>query len=148
MNPTTKGPIQILREAMIRLLASDPNVAACSDDDLREAINDEDAPPLVKEQGAALLQARESIASTEGAEYAGPNAYNRKLMAQLDQEWVDLRCMKDAYKAAPRSHRCHQIPEGFCTCTDAEATKCAAPVMGAPAAYRNHAPGIPQGDEA
>ncbi|MBW3512043.1 hypothetical protein [Janthinobacterium sp. NKUCC06_STL] len=53
-----------IESALARLLASDPTTAACSEDDLFAAVNDESAPPFVREQAAAMLVARAALAAT------------------------------------------------------------------------------------
>lgn len=51
-----------------RLLKSDPSgeIATASDELLTAAVNDESASPVVREQAAAILQARAAIANVEG----------------------------------------------------------------------------------
>lgn len=52
-----------IESALARLLASDPTTAACSEDDLFAATNDASAPPFVREQAAAMLEARAALAA-------------------------------------------------------------------------------------
>lgn len=54
--------------ALARLLASDPTTAACSEDDLSAAANDANAPPFVREQAAAMLEAREALVAAPAAQ--------------------------------------------------------------------------------
>lgn len=59
--------IKLLREALARLLSSDPEgaIATASEDDLTEAANDASADPVVREQAASVLQARSALAATK-----------------------------------------------------------------------------------
>lgn len=59
--------IKLLREALARLLSSDPEgaIATASEDDLTEAANDASADPVVREQAASVLQARSVLAATK-----------------------------------------------------------------------------------
>jgi len=51
-----------LREALTRLLSSDPEVAKCSDDELSAAV--ENAPaPEIREQAGAVLRARRVLSA-------------------------------------------------------------------------------------
>jgi hypothetical protein len=63
---TTAADMRVarIRSALARLLASDPTTAACSDDELSAAVNDANAPPFVREQAAAMLEARDALAAT------------------------------------------------------------------------------------
>lgn len=54
-----------LRDALIRLMSSDAGIAAATDEDLMYAINDDAADPIVREQAAAVLQARVAIAASK-----------------------------------------------------------------------------------
>lgn len=82
-----------LRAALTRLLASDPDTAACSDDDLRQAVTDMHAPAFVSEQAAAMLQARQALLTPGGlvpgtvnepAARADPVDASQPAPAQLD----------------------------------------------------------------
>lgn len=55
-----------LLEALERLLASDANIVSASDEELIAATNDENALPIVREQAAAVLNARAAIAKAKG----------------------------------------------------------------------------------
>lgn len=59
--------IKVLRDALARLLSSDPEgaIATASEDDLTEAANDASADPVVREQAASVLQARSVLAATK-----------------------------------------------------------------------------------
>ena len=54
-----------LRDALRRLLTSDPtgSIPNASDEELRFAATDENADPIVREQAAAVLQARDILGS-------------------------------------------------------------------------------------
>lgn len=71
---TTTDTIKALRDALTRLIASDPVVSKCSDDELMDAANDPNAPEFVNEQAAAMLQARSIIALTADASEDAPDA--------------------------------------------------------------------------
>lgn len=59
--------VERLRAALSRLLTSDPTgaIANAADDELRFAVNDERADPVVREQAASILQARAALAGKE-----------------------------------------------------------------------------------
>ena len=62
-----------IESALARLLASDPTTAACSEDDLFAATNDASAPPFVREQAAAMLEARAALAAAPVQPVAVPD---------------------------------------------------------------------------
>lgn len=55
-----------LLEALQDLIASDPNVAACSEDEVTFAANDMNAEEIVRTQARAILKARAAIAKATG----------------------------------------------------------------------------------
>jgi hypothetical protein len=63
--PKQAARIELLESVLARLLASCPNTAAHSDDDLRHAAVDENADTIIREQAASLLEARTAIRGTQ-----------------------------------------------------------------------------------
>lgn len=61
--PSRPQPVDLLRASLVRLLASDKNIAMATDDELQGAVEDSAADPLVREQAAAVLQARAALNS-------------------------------------------------------------------------------------
>jgi len=56
-----EAEIARLREALVRLLSSDKGIAAATEDELTEAANDTTQNDLLREQAAAILQARAAL---------------------------------------------------------------------------------------
>jgi hypothetical protein len=61
--------VKRLRAALFRLMTSDPAgaISNASDDELRFAVNDERADPVVREHAASILQGRAALARKEAA---------------------------------------------------------------------------------
>lgn len=90
-----QGQPEALRAALVRLMDSDKGIAAATDEDLAGAATDPDCDRVVKEQAAAVAQARTALKGIAAPEQAQSVAFRSALNDLLHQ--IDIGDFTDSH---------------------------------------------------